>query len=183
MARKSAISQMPDAIQDAVHAAIREGRATIDEITEMIRHMGGQVSRSAVGNYVKKANEALERHRRMALVAKQFADNMEAFGDQAQMARQIISSKINEIVSGFTFGPDGELIVDAHSDIDIKELSVAARTLRDVAASAKIDAEARAKIRQEVAEEMADLANQVQSSDGTIDAERLRELIRNSYGV
>ena len=181
MPRKSVISQMPDEIQQAVAEAIREDRATIDEITQMIRQMGGEVSRSAVGSYVKKANEAMERYRKTQSVAKTFAENMQASGDAAQVARQVIAASVFDIVNGINGG------ADSADEVDIKSLSAAARTLRDVAASAKIDAEARMKIREELkeemAQEMAELAGKAESRDGKIDADKLRQMIRESYGV
>ena len=174
MPRKSAISQMPDEIREAVDAAIREGRATITEITEMIRNMGGQISRAAVGNYVKKANDAMERYRQARIIAEQWTDVLPENGDVAQVARQSITASA-------LFAAN---MLNGEAEIDTKSLAQLARTLKDVAASAKIDAEARQKIREELKEELAgELAEQVENEAGPISPERLRALIRESYGV
>jgi len=63
MSRKSSISKLPPAVKTAVDAALAEGRATIEQIVELIEQMGGQASRSAVGRYKLDFEESLQRYR------------------------------------------------------------------------------------------------------------------------
>ncbi len=60
---KSSVLMLEPRIKEAVDRAIREERATLDEIVAMIEQMGGEASRSAVGRYAKNAREKLEKFR------------------------------------------------------------------------------------------------------------------------
>ena len=57
---RSSIDRLPDALREAVDAAIADG-ATIDEITARIRAEGEDCSRSAVGRYAKNVRELIHR--------------------------------------------------------------------------------------------------------------------------
>ncbi|MDP3612732.1 MAG: DUF3486 family protein, partial [Rubrivivax sp.] len=61
--RPSSITQLDPKIKEAVDTAVREGRTSIDQLVELINSLGGEASRSAVGRYVKTANERMEEYR------------------------------------------------------------------------------------------------------------------------
>ena len=69
MAGRSTLQKLPPAILEAAHQAIRDG-ATVDEITERIRDLGGTISRSAVGRYTKRARDLVERQREADRIAE-----------------------------------------------------------------------------------------------------------------
>ena len=89
--RKSTLDRLDPRIRDAVHTAIRENRATIDEIVATIVQMGGDVSRSAVGRYVKRIGEdeakRLEEYRKAQSVAAVWVEKIgsEPEGDVGRM--------------------------------------------------------------------------------------------------
>lgn len=72
MARKStsAIARLDPRVREAVDKAVREGRATIDDIVLLIQSYGASVSRSSVGRYVKNASEALSRYKEAQEISK-----------------------------------------------------------------------------------------------------------------
>ncbi|WP_304308079.1 phage protein Gp27 family protein [Pseudacidovorax intermedius] len=72
----SSVTKLPPEIKEAVDAAIREGRATIADIVAMVRQMGGEVSESAAGRYVKNARERLEDYRQAQQVAAVWCDKI-----------------------------------------------------------------------------------------------------------
>ena len=57
---RSSIDRLPDALREAVDAAIADG-ATVDDITARIREGGGDCSRSAVGRYAKNTRDLIRR--------------------------------------------------------------------------------------------------------------------------
>ena len=70
MAKRSSITQLDPRVREAVDAAIREGRATIDDLVVLIGSYGATASRSSVGRYVKNATAQLNRYREAQEVAK-----------------------------------------------------------------------------------------------------------------
>lgn len=61
--RPSSITKLDPKIKEAVDAAVREGRASIDQIVELIAALGGEASRSSVGRYVKSETERMAEYR------------------------------------------------------------------------------------------------------------------------
>jgi hypothetical protein len=74
--RPSSITQLDPKVKEAVDTAVREGRASIDEIVELIKALGGDASRSAVGRYVKSANERMEEYREAQQMAAVWMDKI-----------------------------------------------------------------------------------------------------------
>lgn len=85
--RPSKISLFEPALKEAVDTAVREGRATVDQIFDMIVSMGGDTSRSGVGRYVKNANDHLEDYRQAQAQAALWMDKIgkEPDGDVGRM--------------------------------------------------------------------------------------------------
>lgn len=139
MGRRSSIQALPPAIREAVDAAIREGRASLDEIVATIRSMGGEASKSAVHRYRSTVEESMEHYRQAQALAKTWAERLPENGDVSQLTRQILSvmafRAANDLAEGET--------------IEGMEVSLLARAMKDISASAKTDVEARAKIRTE----------------------------------
>lgn len=68
--RRSTITQLDPRIRAAVDAAIREDRASIEEIVALIKSLGGEASRSAVGRYAKNTREQMKDYIEMQALAK-----------------------------------------------------------------------------------------------------------------
>lgn len=90
--RPSSITQLDPKIKDAVDTAIREGRATIDQIVALIESHGGEASRSAVGRYVKNATERMEDYRQATQMAAVWVDKIgkEPEGDIGRMVLEML---------------------------------------------------------------------------------------------
>jgi DNA-directed RNA polymerase specialized sigma54-like protein len=90
--KPSSIRKLPKQIRETVDAAIREGRASIDDIVDMIKGMGADVSRSAVGRYRKKAEEQFQEFREAQEMAKVWATKAteEPEGDVGILVGQLL---------------------------------------------------------------------------------------------
>jgi hypothetical protein len=86
MGRRSTVSRFPEPIVTQVNQLIRDGH-TIDEIVATLQGMGADVSRSAMGRYVKSARESMEKYRQAQEVAKVWVDKLETepSGDVARL--------------------------------------------------------------------------------------------------
>lgn len=172
MSRKSSIHRLDARIREAVDAAIREDRATIDELVELIEHHGGEASRSAVGRYVKRTRESMEHYRQAQALAKTWAEKIPENGDVAALSRQLLSTAAFRAAADLQ---DGE-------KVEGKEVMLMARALKDIAAAAKTDAEARARIRQELAQEAAAAVDKAGAARG-LTQETRDEIRREILGM
>ena len=88
MARRSSVAKLDPRIRESVDRAIRENRATIDDIVDKLDGIMGEdaPSRSAVGRYVKGAREQMQRYREAQEMAKvwvgKLEDDMEQCADR-----------------------------------------------------------------------------------------------------
>lgn len=101
MTGKSSIQRLPAELKEAADRAVREGRATIDEIVDLLNGLGAEVSRSAVGRYVKSAREQMQTYRQAQEVASVWAKRMEEqpSGDVAQLNLQLLSTLAFKVLS------------------------------------------------------------------------------------
>lgn len=90
--RPSSITQLDPKIKEAVDTAVREGRTSIDQLVELINSLGGEASRSAVGRYVKTANERMEEYRQAQQMAAVWMDKIgaEPKGDVSRMLLEML---------------------------------------------------------------------------------------------
>jgi hypothetical protein len=130
MARKSSIKELDPRIREAVDQAIREGRATIDDIVALIAQLGGEVSRSAVGRYKQRAENQMQKYREAQEVAKVWIGKLQADpeGD--------IGRLLAEMLRTVAFQSIGDM--EAASPMDMMLL---AKALKDMAGADKLTAE------------------------------------------
>ena len=141
---KSAIDALDPAIRAAVLRAIDDG-ATIDEIVELIREMGGAVSRSSVGRYTQNFAELARQQRDMRSVAEAFGREFGAADDhQGRMMIQLLTSVTTRALMPHLTG-------EAEEELSTLELSRLAKAVKDATSAAKVDIEREAKIREEEA--------------------------------
>jgi len=170
--RKSSITRLDPRIREAVDGAIREGRATLDELVALIRSHGGQASRSAVGRYVKGARDEMEHYRQAQHLAKVWAEAIPQTGDVAQLNRQVLTS--------LAFRAASQLA--ENESVQGKEVMLLARALRDISSSEKLGAEARRAIRAELAEQAAKVVGEMAKSQG-MSAEQAELWRRKVLGI
>jgi len=144
MAGRSTIDELPDDVRSAVHAAIERG-ATIDGIVDLIRGMGADASRSAVGRYTKSFAELAKQQRDMRSVAEAFGREFASPDDlQGRMMIQLMTSITTRALMPHMTG-------EAEEELSTLELSRLAKAVKDATSASKIDVEREAKIRNEAA--------------------------------
>ena len=85
MAPVSTIRRLPPALRSAIEEKLAQGH-TLDEVTQAVRDMGGNVSRSAVGRYKLRLDAVLERSRQTREIAQVLA-NAAGHGGAAEIVR------------------------------------------------------------------------------------------------
>lgn len=144
MSQRSSIDDLPDTIRTAIHAAIERG-ATIDGITAMIRDMGGDASRSAVGRYTAKFTELAKQQRDMRSVAEAFGREFGNADDmQGRMMIQLMTSITTRMLMPHLTG-------EAEEELTALDVSRMAKAVKDATGAAKIDIERERAIREETA--------------------------------
>lgn len=171
MARKSSIQELDPRIREAVDQAIREGRATIDDIVALITQLGGEVSRSAVGRYKQRAENQMQKYREAQEVAKVWIGKLQADpeGD--------IGRLLAEMLRTVAFQSIGDM--EAASPMDMMLL---AKALKDMAGADKLTAERILKVRQDAAREAAEKVSAIGKAKG-LSADTVAELRREILGV
>ncbi len=145
VARKSSIAQLSKDIQSAVGKAIKDGRLTIDQIHDLVEQMGGEVSRSAVGRYVKKARDQMQMWQEAQGVAKVWADKIDEESDSD--VHMLVSQMLR--VVGF------QAVGAMDAETAAKDIADIAKALKDLATSDKLQADRILSIRREAAKEAA----------------------------
>lgn len=141
MGGKSSIKQLPEPVRVEVDAAIKRG-ATIDEIVWMLKGLGADVSRSAVGRYSKQYADLAARQRDMSSIATAFAGEFgEADDNQGRLLIQLATTIATRMVLPVASGDNVEFAT--------KSLMELGRAVKDITAASKIDIDREAKIRSE----------------------------------
>lgn len=148
--RPSQITRLDPAIKQAVDTAVREGRATIDEIVLLVDQLGGEASRSSVGRYVKNARERMEDYRQATQVAAVWVDKLgkEPEGDVGRMLLEML-----RVVAFKTIGD-----IETASPEDLMFLG---KALKDFAGADKLAVDKAFAIRKLIAVEAAKVAADV----------------------
>lgn len=163
--RPSSITQLDPRVKEAVDAAVRDGRLTIDDIVRLIEDQGGEASRSAVGRYVKNARERMEDYRQAQQIAAVWVDKLgnEPEGDIGRMLLEML-----RVVAFKSIGD-----IDSASPEDLMFLG---KALKDIAGADKLVVDREINLRKLIAAQAAKVAAEVAStakkaglSDDTID--------------
>lgn len=159
MGRKSSIVKLPKEIREAVDRAIREERATYDEIKAMVDRMGGSASRTAIADYARKARDQMQTYRQAQEIASVWAKHVgeQPNGDIAQLNLQLLSTLAFKVLSDINERADGSVApmelmllakaVDHFSKADKTNLERELRVRKEMAAAAAECAAAGAKQR------------------------------------
>ena len=171
MARKSSIARLDPRIREAADAAIRDGRATVDEIVALIASLGGQVSRSAVGRYKQAAEVQMARYREAQEIAKVWIGKLqtEPDGDVGRLLAEMLRTA--------AFQSIGDL-----DSAQPRDLMFLAKALKDLAGADKLTAERILEVRRQAAADAADKATAVARTKG-LSADTVAELRKEILGV
>ena len=139
MARKSTVAQLPPQLVEACNGLIRDGR-TIDDILGALRTLGAEVSRSAVGRYVKGARESMEKYREAQDMAKVWVAKLEAEpnGDVARLLPEML-----RVVAYQSLASMG----NSEKPAKAMDVMLLAKAIRDVAGTTKTQLEVEKQLR------------------------------------
>jgi hypothetical protein len=174
MPRRSSVARLDPRIREAVDAAIRDGRATIDELVELIQSHGAAVSRSAVGRYRKTFEDSLRRYREAQEVAGRWVEQFRADpdGDVGRLLAEMLKTL------AFTSLAERE-------SADARDLHYLARAVRDLASAdqAKQRMEAELRERTKARAEAAVAALEREDGDRRLPPEVLARVREQIYGI
>lgn len=139
MGRRSTVAALPRELVEACNGLIRDGH-TIEEILAALQGMGAQVSRSAVGRYVKSARESMEKYRQAQEVARVWVDKLEAepSGDVGRLLPEML-----RVVAFQTLTQMGE----AEASTGAMDVMLLAKALKDIAGATKTNVDVELQLR------------------------------------
>lgn len=110
MGRASSIRRLPVEVQQIVDQLIRQGR-TIMEITEHLKTLDEDVSKSAVGRYVKNAREQMLDYRAAQELASQWTAqaNENPRGDVSRMVTEMLKMVAWRVTTQIKRDDDGDV--------------------------------------------------------------------------
>jgi hypothetical protein len=147
MPRRSSVARLDPRIREAVDAAIREGRATIDDLVALIRAHGGEASRSAVGRYAQSMEQSLRRYRETQEIAgrwmAQFTENPDS--DVGRLLAEMLKTIAFQSMADTEAAEPKDLAHLARAVKDLASVDVVKARLRaELAAETKARADAAA---------------------------------------
>ena len=180
MARRSSIEDLPKEARERLGELIRDGW-TLDEMTKVLKDMGAQVSRSAVGRYVQRESMAMLRYQEAQAVARVWVDKVEAEpdGDVARLLPQMLSAVAFQTIDAMS---------DAEDGAGALEVGQMAKAIKDLS-SAKVNQaalelkmrEVRNKAREELLAEQRKALDAAEKKNGvTVET---RQAIRDLLGI
>lgn len=172
---KSKITQLDPRVRAAVDEAVREGRATIDDIVVLVKAMGGEASRSSVGRYVKNASEQMKKFREAQEIAKVWIGKLSADpeGDVGRLLAEMLKTVAFQQIADMGEG-------DAESSP--MDLMLVAKALDHLSRSQKVDVDRLVKVREEFAKKAAAAAAAAAKSGGA-SRETIDEIKRSILGI
>lgn len=170
MTRGSSITKLDPRVREVVDTAIREGRATIDEILGLIKGLGGEASRSAVGRYKQAAETKMQRYREAQEVAKVWIGRLESDpdGDVGRLLPEMLRAVAYQQLAGLD------------DDVDSKEIALLARAIKDAAGATKTSVEAE-RLRRDMKHALAKVEAVVDQAKA--DPAALKRAIAEAYGL
>lgn len=174
MGRKSSITQLPPEIREAVDRAIRENRASADQIVAIVNGMGENVSASAVTRYARSARAQMERFAQASEMAKVWV------GKWGEDPNSDVGRLVSEMLRTVAWQQAGELGDGA--DGRANETMQLARAIKDLASADKLTVEREARVKKDMKEQAADRAVQSAKKAG-LSAEAAAEIRRDILGL
>lgn len=174
MPRKSSITRLDPAIRAEVDKLVRDGGHTIDEIVSHLRTLGGDASRSAVGRYVKRAEEQFARYREAQEVAKTWIGKLEEDpqGDVGRLLAEMLRT-----VAFSTLGA-----MDDKDGSKPMEIMLLAKAIKDLASADKTSVDRELRVRREAATKAADTAVKAARKNG-LSKEAADDIRREILGI
>lgn len=164
--KTSTIAKLDPAIKAEVDKAIREGRATLDDIVQLIKGMGAEASKSAVGRYAVNAKKQMETYRQAQEVSKVWVQQIGEApeGDVGRLVVELVRMLAFKSISAM-----GE----EEKGLEPEDLMFLAKAMKDLAGADKtaIDREINRQALQRQVKAAAEVVTKVAKKNGlTADA-------------
>lgn len=181
MGRRSSIKGLDPRIRDAVDRALREDRATLDEIVALIERMGAELgtgdtaSRSAVHRYRTTFEESMQVYQAAQEMAQQWGRSLEEDpeSDVARLAAQVLAGvSLNTAQS----------LINSGEAVPANEVMFLAKALDHLGRFTKSTTDVALRLRKEIAAEAADRAAKVAKSQG-LTTEAVDRIRREILGI
>jgi len=154
MGRRSNVSLLPEPIREVAERLLREGR-TVDEITDTLKTLGAEVSRSGVGRWKVGAEKALKRFRDVQALGATWAKSLKD-DPEGKVGRLLIEIGKANVLDNMLQAADGE---DGQpAPMETKDLFFLSMAAKNFESAGKINADREFKIRAEVAREIKEKA-------------------------
>ncbi|MBN8885915.1 MAG: DUF3486 family protein [Rudaea sp.] len=172
MAARSSVARLPQELVDLCNRLMREGK-TIYEITDKLNELDADVSKSAVGRYVKSAREQMQRYRDAQQVASQWVEQLgeNGRGDVATLCQQMLTGIAFQTLDQVATAQLQEAGDDSTPAKPLKamDLMLLAKALESIEASSKRSMERREKIERLALERQAKAAEKTARANGLSD--------------
>lgn len=183
--RHSKVSALPQEVREAVHRAILAGR-TYEEIVEHLRGLADQgeiapeevPSRSGLGRYGKEFLARMERLRIVQEQARAIVE--EAAGSGLVLEEAATSLALNEIMTLMMIPKGGETLTP---HVVAQIATAIARLQSSSATRERARIEVRKEMQKQVKGKLNALAHQAQREGAHLDAETLRRVREEIYGI
>lgn len=179
MSRRRPLADLDPGIREELNRLLLDGRHTIRQVTDHLRKLGVDASKSAVGRYSIRFEEEAKDARMVRELALAVGKEVEDIADGGTV-RMLVES-LQALVLYAKKQMTDEQQFDARSIADL------AKALKDLQLATKASVETRARLRKEFADEAAKAAEAVATAQGisatTIDAIKARILgLKEQHG-
>lgn len=164
MAARSSIARLPQQLLDVCHRLIREGK-TIHEITDKLNELDAEISKSAVGRYVKSSREQMQRFREAQEVAGRWVTELgeNSKGDVATLCQQMLTGIAFQTLDQVAQQQlqDGDADAKPAKPVKAMDLMLFAKALESLESSSKRSIERREKIERAILERQTKAAEKI----------------------
>ena len=177
MSKKSTVRRnLPDEVREDLDRLIVAGKLTLDQMLAFLesKGQGGKVSRSALGRYSQSLDDVAKELRLVREMSIAMRAELEEVAD-GDGGRMIIESLQALLLRA-------RMQIASEDALDVEEVSLLARAMKDLQAALKSNVETEMKIRDRVAREAAEAAAKVATAKG-ISAETVEEIKAKILGI
>lgn len=169
--RPSSITKLPPELRAELDRLLADGKLTLRDVTEHMRKLGGEVSKSAVHRYSQDFEQVAADIRMAREMAQAIGRELEAVeGDSGRMVIESLQALLLRT----------RMQVATAGDIDPGDLAHLTRSAKDLQSALKLNVDVEIKVRDRALKDAAKAAEEVATSEGlssgTIEAIKARIL-------
>lgn len=158
MARRSSIRKLPPELRAEIDRLLTDGRHTLREITDHLRSMGAEVSKSAVHRYSQEFEDVAKDIR----IAREMA---QAIGRELEDATEGDAGRLGiESLQALLFRARAQIA--SSGEIEIGDFEKLARAAKDLQAAWKSNVDTELKVRERAARDAAKVAEEAAVESG-----------------